>query len=177
MSTAFTTAKIIGISGAAWLSGTISTLSLISLPTLLTSTTSGTLTPPQAIALWSQHFQRGFSLAPPIAVLTATSLVYCGWSAPSSRTPGSTGVTWTSNARLFYAAAALTVSIVPFTVLFMRGTNEVLLGFAERVGGKGISAGEGEEGARLMGRWMVLNGVRGVLPMLGAVVAGWASLG
>ncbi|OSS49898.1 hypothetical protein B5807_05813 [Epicoccum nigrum] len=111
MPTAFSTAKLIGLTGAAWLSGTIASMSLISVPTLPSAVNSGSLSAHAAVSLWAAQFRAGFALAPPIAILTASSLVFCGWSAGGSTAATTNLRGGKTDARLFYVAAALTVAI------------------------------------------------------------------
>lgn len=74
--------------------------------------------------------------------------------------------------RLFAVAAALTVGIVPYTVLLMKATNDKLLRFAKKAEKEELSALEGEESVQLLRRWTLLNGVRSLLPLTGAVITG-----
>lgn len=149
-------------------------MSLISIPALPAAVNSGSLSAHTAVSLWAAQFRAGFALAPPIAILTASSLVFCGWSAGGSATSAANLRGGKTGARLFYVAAALTVAIVPFTVAFMGRTNEKLLGMEAR---EVLSQSEGREGVEALGRWVALNAVRSLLPLAGAVVAGVAVLG
>lgn len=122
-----------------------------------------------AARLWRATFQAGFALAPPVAVATASTLVFAGWTARGVRDSESGKGKW------FFAAAALTAGIVPFTIALMKGTNDRLLEFA----GRGVAELGKEERAEvreLLGRWTVLNGVRGLLPLAAAVVVGIVSV-
>lgn len=192
-STAFTTAKIIGLTGAAWLSGkldvpltflcqsetpkpraapltlagTIASISLVSVPAIMKSLAEDGLTTSQAIRLWRNNFELGKALAPPIALATASSLAFCGWSA---RSLGALG--W-RDGRLFFVSAVLTVAIVPFTIVSMGSTNAKLLSLAKK---EGLTASEGREGEVLLEKWCSLNRVRSLLPLAGAVLTGFAVL-
>lgn len=64
------------------------------------------------------------------------------------------------------AGAVLTVAIVPYTMVFMGGTNEVL----HRVAGGLVNATQSET-ATLVRRWGALNIGRSFLPLIGALVS------
>ncbi|XPS70800.1 hypothetical protein M3J09_003002 [Ascochyta lentis] len=166
MTTAFTATKIIGLTGAAWLSGSIASITLISIPAITQSISDAHLPAPHALNLWRNNFTAGFAIAPPTAVVTAASLAFCALVTP-------VGAQSRGNGKLFWVAAALTVGIVPYTLLFMRGTNERLLLLAKK---EELDGEEGREGVELLGRWARLNGGRCLLPLAGAVVAGVAVL-
>lgn len=63
------------------------------------------------------------------------------------------------------------MAIVPFTIVFMRATNNELLGLAAKAKKDEMSVAETEDVGGLLERWTTLNRVRGVLPMVGAVCA------
>jgi len=75
--------------------------------------------------------------------------------------------------RLFFASAVLTVAIVPFTIIFMGKTNARLLGLAKK---EELTASETREGGALLKKWGFLNGVRSLLPLAGAFLAGFLVL-
>ncbi|PLB39875.1 DUF1772 domain-containing protein [Aspergillus candidus] len=166
---AFHIAQAVGLTGAAWLSGNISTYSASSVPAVLESTRSGTVTPTSAAQIWRAMYERGKAQNPPIAAVTAVALGYLSWAvrAGSRLAPlvrGGAGM-------LYGAAAVLTVGIVPWTMVGMSVTNGKLLELAD---GKG--KGKEREVEGLLERWMGLNAVRAALPLLGGVVGFWASL-
>ncbi|KAF3050242.1 hypothetical protein E8E11_000573 [Didymella keratinophila] len=166
-STAFTPAKIIGLTGAAWLSGTIASISLVSVPAITKSLKEDGLHSSHAVKLWKNNFELGKGLAPPIALATASSLAFCGWTARGVPAMGS------KDGRLFFSSAVLTVAIVPFTIIFMGKTNARLLGLAKK---EELTASESREGEALLKKWGFLNGVRSLLPLAGAVLAGFLVL-
>lgn len=135
------------------------------MPALSRSLREDKLSSTHAVKLWRNNFEAGFALAPPIAVATASSLAFCGWSARSLGASGLGG----RDARLFFVAAALTVGIVPYTLALMKGTNDRLLGFAKR---DELTASESRESEELLKKWTVLNGVRSLLPLGAAVLTG-----
>jgi hypothetical protein len=97
---------------------------------------------------------------PKFAVTTTAAYLYAAYTAQNQ------GRSWKGLA----AGAALTVSIVPFTILFMKSTNELLVKAAA-----GTLEASQEDVAKLIGRWGVLNLVRSLLPLAGAA-AGFSTL-
>jgi hypothetical protein len=104
-------------------------------------------------------FSSGKTQNPPIAVVTAVSFSYLAWTLRSL--PG-------NKARLYGAAAVMTIGIVPWTLLMMNPTNQKLLAKADNA-----AAVEGDENEvqDLLKRWTTLNGIRSLLPLLGSVTA------
>ncbi|KAH7348571.1 hypothetical protein BKA65DRAFT_594371 [Rhexocercosporidium sp. MPI-PUGE-AT-0058] len=175
MATAWTSiciAQVIGLGGAAWLSGNIASLSLITIPTLLNSQTQSqsqsqsTPLSSRTLALqWRHTYELGKAQNRPISAVIASSFAYLAF---KSRTGGPRNVV-----AMYGLAALLTVGIAPFTVLVMRGVNESLIGLSE---GDGKDR-EGEDEVRgLLERWARLNGVRSLLPFVGGVVGAFAVL-
>lgn len=74
------------------------------------------------------------------------------------------GVAWAPYA----VGGALTLAIVPFTLGVMMPTNNALLAVAE--GKKDVNLAEVRE---LLGRWQLLNHVRGLFPLAAAAVLLW----
>ncbi|OJD34132.1 uncharacterized protein BKCO1_2500049 [Diplodia corticola] len=174
MSTTFTIliARAIGIGGAFWLSGNIAALALISVPACTSAFHDGAATTVSLTRLWRHTYERGKAQNPPIAALTTASLSFLAW---STRHVGAPHGSVLRPLYLYGAAAALTIGIVPYTILTMRGTNNKLIKNSEEIGRQGVAAPasreEESEVEELLGRWMWLNGVRSVLPALGGVAA------
>ncbi|KAF1932181.1 DUF1772-domain-containing protein [Didymella exigua CBS 183.55] len=162
-SAAFTTGKLVGFAGAAWLSGTIASLSLVSVPAVTKSLKEDGLSAAHAVKVWRNNFDFGKGLAPPVALATASSLAFCGWTARNTRATG------LKDGRLFFLSAALTIAIVPFTIIFMGSTNAKLLSLAKK---EELTASEGQDGEALLNKWASINGVRSLLPLAGAVLTG-----
>lgn len=97
---------------------------------------------------------------PKFAATTTAAYLYAAYAASQE------GRSWKS----LVTAAALTVSIVPFTIVFMKSTNELLFKAAA-----GTLEASQEDVAKLIGRWGILNLVRSLLPLVGAAV-GFSSL-
>lgn len=66
------------------------------------------------------------------------------------------------------------MAIIPFTIVFMRDTNNKLLAHAAKAKKDELSVTETEDVDSLLEKWATLNGLRSVLPMAGAVAAGVA---
>jgi len=86
---------------------------------------------------------------------------------------------------LYGLAAILTLGVAPFTIISMAPTNRRLLAKAKKAREEGKGKGkentvggnaDDKETMELLGKWSVLNGVRSLLPLLGATVAVVASL-
>ncbi|KAL2844160.1 hypothetical protein BJY01DRAFT_215212 [Aspergillus pseudoustus] len=161
-------AQAVGLTGAGWLAGNIAGYSLFSVPALITSYHEHNAPLPLIVKQWRDMYSIGKAQNPPIAVITAAAFAYLAWSVRESTTP--LAVLAPRNATALYsAAAALTVAIVPWTLAAMAGTNRQLL---DRAGAKGwVPTEEGaEETEDLLYKWTFLNAVRGVFPLVGAVV-------
>ncbi|KAF7561944.1 hypothetical protein G7046_g2192 [Stylonectria norvegica] len=136
-----------GVVGSAWVSGGMASLSLFAIPAALAS-------PETAARAWGVIFNRGIAVLPPLAVASAVGYLYAAY-----RTRQDGGI-WKG----FAVAAALTVGIVPYTMIFLNGINYVLLDFL-----KGTKVLEQGDVLRLVGRWGVLNLGRCLFPLAGAI--------
>ncbi|KAH7133290.1 hypothetical protein B0J13DRAFT_610383 [Dactylonectria estremocensis] len=134
-----------GVVGSAWASGAIASMSLAGIPAALVASSPATV--------WAEIFARGIALMPKVAVTTAGAFLYAAYDTRRRR----------GNWLGFVAGGVLTVAIVPYTLAFMAGTNDLLHGAA-----KGVSALGEEEVRKLVGRWGVLNLGRSLLPLTGA---------
>lgn len=137
-----------GVVGSAWAAGNIASLSLIGIPAArgLSNTAQ----------VWHGLYTTGKALMPKVAVTVALSYAYAAY---ASRSRGSRF--W-----VYYAGAAgLVISIVPFTLVFMNQTNDILTQAAvagTAVSNKGIVDD-------LVVKWGFLNLARSALPLAGAV--------
>lgn len=131
-------------------------LSVLAIPGLLS--TSSPVGAQLLAQQWAGIYNRGKVLGPQAAVL---SLLGYGWLVYDRR---SRGLPWTT----FVGAAALSLGIVPFTVIFMDPTNQALLGVA----GGATALGETAVQALLV-EWKGLNLVRSLFPLAGAVLGLW----
>lgn len=129
-------------------------LSALAIPALLSSSPS---VPSQVLAQqWAGIYNRGKALGPQAAAVSLLGYGYLMYDRSRQ------GRGWGK----YVGAAALTVGIVPFTVLFMDTTNQALLGAAAGAAGS-LSSGAVNE---LLARWRVLNLVRSLLPLAGALL-------
>ncbi|PYH46313.1 DUF1772 domain-containing protein [Aspergillus saccharolyticus JOP 1030-1] len=176
---AYRTAQAIGFSGAAWLSGNIASLSLLTVPALLrssTTTTTNTKSIPLNLIIktWHQIYESGKAQNPPIAAATATAFVYLAWTVSRAVEPPqllqrlSNSTSTVSPAAWYAAAAGLVLSIVPFTAVVMQGTNAALIRLSESPAE--LTAQEEMESRELLKRWGWLNGARSILPLAGGLV-------
>ncbi|RHZ46137.1 hypothetical protein CDV55_100780 [Aspergillus turcosus] len=163
--TAFRAAQVLGLTGAAWLSGNMFSLSLITTPGLLQSLHEKQVTPSTAAKIWANIYNTGKTQNPPIAAATAAVFFYLAWSVREGTV---LSLLAARNSSLLYSAAGiLTGGIVPFTLAFIMGTNRAL---EAKVGAKDEVEETRAEVESLLERWGVLNAVRAVLPLVGAVV-------
>ena len=153
---------------SAFTSGTLASISLITIPAVITSPTPLTL-----LTTFHSALNSGVRVCPPLAVLSSlahltNSYYYYHYAGAGG---GSSGA-----AKLSIAAALATLGIVPFTILVMQGVNEKLFSLerAELEMEKRAGGGRGREVQRetrdLVRRWARLNLVRAVFPALGAVL-------
>jgi Domain of unknown function (DUF1772) len=152
-------------------------------------------TPASQATLWAKAFQIGSTTAPFVAALSCLSFAYLTsngslhssnprlnqkhqsnkpFPVSKSSPPNYT----TSSKRLYTAAAIIIPCIVPFTLLFMRPTNNAIhakKAFYSSAVGAGIATDA--ELSRLIAKWTVLNYTRSLLPLLGTLLGAWAVVG
>ncbi|EGY16707.1 hypothetical protein VD0002_g8427 [Verticillium dahliae] len=157
----YLTAVATGVISAAWTSGAIAGLSIIGCPAALDF--------PHHLSagVWRGLYEHGFAAMPKFAATTAAVYLYAAFEGRRRTSSSSGGGGGRGKAFLGYvAAAALTVSIVPFTVALMSETNRALL----------LAAGDTspqqatERIVELIGTWKALNLGRSLLALAGAVV-------
>ena len=137
-------------------------LSFMAVPVLLDTTTQA----PQLFRQWVRMYHYGHQMLPTLAV--GTFLLYSYTSFQKSKTRRAWGV--------FALAGVTTISMLPFTWLFMVPTNNELFRL-ERLSSteplvKGI-----EEAKLLVARWSGLHLARSLLPLTGAIIGTVAQLG
>lgn len=155
MSSLVTTVDIMfeafGLASAFFLSGTIFSLSHITLPSL------STLSPPQYTKLFAPISRYGARFVPFLTLFSSTSLCYGAY--VSKRTQ-------------LYNAGFLVLGIFPWSALVMSPIQNALLAYgARREEDWGEDKGRMEEAAMFHRRWMVFNYVRSAFPLLGGI---WA---
>lgn len=129
-------------------------LSALAIPGLLSTSSA---VPSQILAQqWAGIYNKGKVLGPQMAAVSLLGYGYLMY----DRSRQSRG--WGK----YVGAAALTVGIVPFTVFFMDTTNQALLGVAAGTAGHLSS----EAVRELLVKWRVLNLVRSLFPLAGALL-------
>jgi len=164
-STLIRTSQIVGITASTLLAGSAFTMSLITVPLIRKS--------PTLILLqqWRTLFTTGSKIAPPFAIFTFVNFGYLAYISRSDQ--GQTDSSPSSWQGYGFAAIAV-VAIVPFTLLFMNGVNDQLMAASGEGVGKAVLSAADVTG--LVKRWGMLNSIRSVLPLLGAVIGLWTSL-
>lgn len=149
--------------------GSILAISFFNVPSIL-------LAPSPLLARqWQAMFDRGVIINPSIAVISAISYgvlsykLYGGLNHPKAE---------------MYALSALFASaMLPYTRLVMWSTNLALfrkydemknLGLEERATEAGVAKGQSTK--ELVDKWGTLNLVRGMFPLIGAVIGTWTTL-
>jgi len=155
-------AQMVGLTSSAFVSGAIITISVVCVPPLLQSSAS-TLT-----QQWRTLFWRGASRLPFLAAISCFTSGYAAYARYKAAAASHRG----DDSSWLYpvATAALTVAIVPFTVLAMSKTNNKLLRLASL---KAQEPGASAEAFKLVEFWSTLNLTRGLLPLAGSVVGLW----
>lgn len=143
--------------------GNIAALSTITIPALVQSQKEDHKSPSLLTKQWRALYETGKKKNPPIAAAVASSLTYLAWSVRQGGPLYKTTVY--SRSGLYIAAAALTVGIVPYTLIFMTGTNSALMKKAES------TSDADKEVPDLIERWNSLNLGRSVFPLAGAICA------
>ncbi len=118
-------------------------------------------------------FLRGKAIAPPIAMLSSAAFGFLAYRLSK---------TLNQNQGELYGLAALsTLSIVPYTLIIMRGVNAKLISKADDLRARStddIVANTDEEkrsAKELIDWWATLNFGRGLLPLMGTIVGAWAT--
>ncbi|KAK5053755.1 hypothetical protein LTR84_001716 [Exophiala bonariae] len=174
-------AQITGIGGTAWLSGNIACCSLLAVPALSQSHQDDSVPVRALVTQWARLYDKGATQNPPISVGIASILSFLAWTADA--TVWSLGLA--SPRQLYITSVALTVAIVPWTLLIMKRTNGALHEKAKKAklssaaAAKGVevwTAVDDEEVLALLRSWTTLNGLRSMLPMLGFATGMLAAL-
>ncbi|KAF2404167.1 DUF1772-domain-containing protein [Trichodelitschia bisporula] len=165
-------AQAIGLTGAAFLAGNITSFALNVIPSLRNSRTKDNV-PAQTIAKqWTHMYHYGKTQNPPISVVSAAALGYVAWSVRSGT---ELAKLVPRNASPLYAASAvLIMAIAPYTVVFMTATNDRLHAHAAATEKTTAAEKNIEE---LLKKWDSLNLIRGLLPLAAAALGMIAVLG
>lgn len=134
--------------------GAAASLSMFSIPAILQTSAE----PGHALKLWQHIFLNGASTGPKVALAVTLSLAYSAYDRYDQ------GVAW----KPFVAAGALSLAIVPYTIIFMSSTNNALMAGARGIATLGVS-----ETTELLKRWQALNAVRSIISLAGAAIGLW----
>lgn len=129
-------------------------LFLLTIPVLLETTQQTS----QLLHQWSRVFYSGHRKGPAISI--ATGLIYslAAWNKHAAGNP------W----RIFALAGATTVSMVPYTWIFMQSTNNALFRAEART--KSEQEQSWKEAESLVKAWNRYNAVRALFPLTGAIL-------
>lgn len=135
---------------------------------------------------WRAVFLKGKSIGPLVGLTSSLCFAYVAWNLPSTSSSYlEAEKDFHSLKWIFVAAAGMTISIVPWTLIFMESTNATLL---ERAGQADANAEMGDadtfetgvkgnrqglggwETADLMYRWSQLNLIRSSLPFSSVLI-------
>ncbi|ERF68106.1 hypothetical protein EPUS_06917 [Endocarpon pusillum Z07020] len=142
------------ISGS-FLSGAMMSLSLMAVPVLLDTTNQA----PQLFHQWTRMYHYGHQVLPTLAV--GTFLLY-GYTSIKKR---STKQSWAT----FALAGITTLSMLPFTWIFMVPTNNELFRLEELSKAEPLVKGMAEA-KELVVKWSWLHLTRSLFPLMGAVM-------
>ncbi|PKX89947.1 DUF1772 domain-containing protein [Aspergillus novofumigatus IBT 16806] len=165
--TRFRVAQMIGTLGASWLSGNMAALSLISMPALILLQSEDQIPSVDVCKYFRRILEKG-GVNPPLIAMTACANGYLAW----SYRPGG----WCR--RIFpdvdmtpyLAAAALTFSILPFTVIAIIPINKALGQRAEGLEKKNQRKSGPDDTQELLRKWIFRNGVRSLLGLTAAAI-------
>lgn len=139
---------------------------LVTVPALLLAQAQDGVSQCAILKVWRRMYQRGHAHGPKIAILTSGAFVYLTWC--SSRATGNR-----VPMLLFGTAASLVTGIVPFTLLFMRPTNNALMARAAEEDAllhTPVQSLDQKSSEQLFAHWANLTGVRALLPLAGGVL-------
>ena len=136
--------------------------SLLAVPALLQNQNEANI-----LRQWLQMYNVGKIVAPPFALLSSIAAFGAAYTHSHPQAP--------YRSRLFIAAGIATLSLVPYTLTVMRSNLSKLHIREENARIKtekdGDSAKVSEETTILVTTWRNLNFVRGLLPLLGSILA------
>ncbi|KAM6492428.1 protein of unknown function (DUF1772) domain containing protein [Amanita muscaria] len=184
--TSLKVAQATAIITSAFASGGILTISFLSVPALLlparpTPGSQASSSPPshlisQVTQQWCWAYNMGKVVFPSLAASSALAYTYLAYALKHSKI-----------SQTYLAAAVVTMSIAPYTLAVMLPTNKRLMERAARKDVTPKQQGEQEENAQqrehedreipdLMVKWAWMNAIRGLFPLVGAVIGASAAL-
>ncbi len=162
------TAQVVGITGPALFAGSGITYSLVTIPAILKAPT------PLLLQQWRSIFTTGATIGPPLAIISFLNLGYVAY---TKRNEGirSQGINSNPAEWKAYAFCGLvTLAVVPFTLLFINGTNSILL--AESASDAGKKSTADDQVRELVMKWGRFNALRSFFPVIGVMVVLWSAL-
>ena len=132
-------------------------LSLMAVPVLLDTTTQSAL----LFRQWVRMYHYGHQALPTLAVSTFALYLYTAFRRTRSKTQQPWGI--------FVTAGVVTLSMLPFTWIFMLATNNELFRL-ERVARSDPQVMGIDEAKGLVRHWSRLHFMRSLLPLAGAVI-------
>ena len=115
--------------------------------------------PTLAAQQWGKLYILGKTITPPIALLSVGSYLWA----------------WAHTGQVAYAVAgALTIAIVPWTLIVMRKTNAAIAAYARPR--ETNDDNDRVNAERLLHRWTMMNFARALFPLVGGVVGLAAAL-
>ncbi|KAJ8097163.1 hypothetical protein POJ06DRAFT_262681 [Lipomyces tetrasporus] len=102
-------------------------------------------------------YTAGLTIFPFLVILPTASFAFLAWRVAAGR-------------MAYGFAAASTFVAAPFTLLVQGMTTKAIISKADVVESKTRGGSEAEGLEALLDRWALLNGIKGLLPLLGAVV-------
>lgn len=167
--------QTLGITTSGILAGTALSFTFYATPRLLELPT------PLLLQQWQRTYKHGARTMPFYAGVSAAIYGYLAWDSRAHF--ANSALVWTpfkSQWKGYVAAAALTVGIVPFTLLCMMRTVDVLMAKANEVDSvKGKEKMVGTEAAsvqQLLDHWATLNLARALLLVGATAVGAWTAL-
>jgi hypothetical protein len=167
--------QTLGLTTTSILAGLSLSISVFLVPALLQSPT------PLLLSQWRRAYHAGARTMAPLALLASSIHIYLAYSSYSHFALSE--LVWSPlkhQWRGYLAAAALAGGIVPYTLLLMRGTNNALMGAAQRAdaeGAKWPDVGVQAATARqLLDDWATLNLGRALMLSAAALVGTWTAL-
>ncbi|RYP10925.1 hypothetical protein DL764_000361 [Monosporascus ibericus] len=157
-----TTAQATALATGSFLSGAMTSLSLIAVPVLLDSMQSA----PQLFHAWARMYHYGHQALPTMAVGTLGLWTYTAFKRRGARKP------W----RIFALAGVITVLMLPFTWLVMVPTNNELFRL-EAAGSEIDSSITLEDAKALVVSWSGMHLTRSAFPLTGAILGAVATFG
>jgi hypothetical protein len=163
--------QTVGISSSLILSGLITGTSVVFVPRIMELPT------PLLVRLWNKMYDQGKSRIGPLAIVPLLTYSYLAYSEHRAAFPAQ----WKVNS--YAAAGALAAGIVPYTILAMRRTNEILMEKAAEMRSLKntdnvveIGLAPAETAHKLLDIWALLNLGRAALMATSGVVGVWTVL-